>query len=176
MNLKTAKNLWKQAREGLVSAEKALVLIVKAGPSTWEPLGYATFFDAWKSELSESRLATNYMKAQIAYEFFKWGLTDKDIVEMSPANSGLTPDGVKRLREQYGMGVPPEAATTHHKVRPHERANPSPASVVKVDVGPDDYATWKAVAEALGSSLELEAQKALRKHFRTLDRTIKRAT
>jgi hypothetical protein len=163
-----AASLWSAARSGLMTAERAIVEIVKTGPTAWEPLGYASFLDAWKAEMAEVRLATAFLKATVVYEFFRHGMTEQEIVDSSPLGSGVGPESVARLREQYDAGVPASSATT--TVRRHSRVLPSQAQVVKVNVGPHLYTAWRDIAEAVGSDLATEAEKALRAHFRKLDR------
>ena len=143
---KAASELWDSLREALVNAEDSIKKIIAA--KAWEPLGYDTFLDAWADRMQGVRLATNGMAAHVVYQMLSEGASDADIATAVTGVGGVT---VRTLREKKGRGIPPENVNMH-PVRRHERRNPAPPSVLKVELTAEEIGRYKALARVQGSA------------------------
>jgi hypothetical protein len=166
MDKNEAQKMWDDLRGHLVSAERAIPRIIEA--RAWEPLGYASFAAAWAGELQGVKLATDALRAVVLYAMFDGGLTAAEAAEHLPIGSGVSPMGVERLREQYDAGVPCDFAST--RVRSHRRRLPSEAQTIHVKVKPGELQRYKEIADAAGSTLDREAERAISLHFARLAR------
>lgn len=155
-----ARELWDKVREGFASAEEGLKRIIET--KAWEPLGYASFAEAWRHELNHVRLTTDYLKAQVVYAFLDQGLTASDIGDRIPVDR----DAIDSLVRQRDNGVPADFA----RVRTHFRKRPSEAHVAHVPLKPSELTTFRQLCESRGVAFEKEAAKGLRAHFRSFDR------
>lgn len=159
-----AEKLWAELREAFANAEAIIKQIIET--KAWEPLGYPTFAAAWNDRLAGLRLATDCMRAHVAYALFDSGLGVEDVVKATGGQIGDR--AAAALARQKTNGVPPNLATT--RVRAHERVLPAPPSVLHVSLTPDELASFKGIAESRGLDVQAEAVKALRAHFRNLER------
>lgn len=158
-----AETLWAELREAFVSAEATIKRIIEM--KAWEPLGYPTFAAAWTDRMAGLRLATDCMRAHVAYALFDSGLSDGDVVRAT----GIGDRSTAALRHKKDNGVPPDLAST--RVRAHDRSLPSEARILHVELAPGELAAFKDIAESRGRDLQEEAVKALRAHFRRIERT-----
>lgn len=157
-----AEALWASLREAFANAEAIIKQIIET--KAWEPLGYASFAAAWNDRLAGMRLATDCMRAHVAYALFDSGLGVEDVVKAT----GIGDQSAKRLHEQRSNGVPPNQAST--RVRAYVRAKPSEARTLHVELTAGELESFKGIAAARGLDVQAEAVKALRKHFRALER------
>lgn len=161
-----AESLWESLRDAFTSTEKVIVQIIES--RAWEPLGFDTFAQAWTARMKGVRLATEGMRAHVAYAMFASGLSNAEAQEAVGFSIGT--EAIRRLREQSDLGVPPSLATT--RVRSHDRAKPSAPETLHVRLTPGELATFRELAEVRGLDLQAEAAKAVRAHFRSLDRSV----
>ncbi len=157
-----AEALWTSLHEAFTNAEKVIVQIIET--RAWEPLGYKTFADAWNDRLKGMRLPTDTMRAHVVYAMFDSGLDADAIIRAT----GVGDASVAALARQRSSGVPAGLATT--RVRAHDRSNPSSPRFLHVELTPGELDTFKGIAESRGLDVQDEAIKALRKHFRSLER------
>jgi len=161
-----AEALWDSLRDAFANTEKVIVTIIET--RAWEPLGFDTFAQAWMARMSGIRLATEMMRAHVAYALFASGLSDAEAQKAVGFSIGT--EAIRRLREQSEMGVPPSLATT--RVRSHERSKPSAPETLHVRLTPDELSMFRELAEVRGLDVQAEAAKAVRAHFRSLDRSV----
>lgn len=159
-----ANALWDSLHDHLVNAEKVIVQIVEA--KAWEPLGYDTFAEAWSDRMEGVRLATEMARVHVVYALFGEGRTPAQVRDILGSQVGDA--ALEKLHKQHKAGVPADLAST--RVRAHERALPRPAGTIKVRVSPEEYDYYKSLAKALGRDVDDEAEKAVRAHFRRLER------
>ena len=140
-----ARKLWDDLRGHFANAEKSITKIIET--KAWEPLGYASFAEAWADKMQGVPLATDSIRAHVVYAMFECGLTDKAVMEATGIGSQVGPRTIEGLRRQRAAGVPPEMATT--RVRAHLRCSPSAPHIVHVSLGPDEYDEFRALAKRL---------------------------
>ena len=161
---KAAEALWDELRQGFVNVEATLVKIIQT--KAWEPLGYATFTEAWAAKLQGIRLATDECRAHVVYAMLSDGTDDVTIIRQS----GVGDQAVARLRQQKADGVPPGCAS----VRSHTRRLPVQPYKVMVPLTHDELEAAKTACAQLGLDHTEEAAEAVRKHYLTLQRRAKR--
>jgi hypothetical protein len=156
-----AEALWSELRGVFVNAEKAILNIQEN--KAWEPLGFDTFAQAWDAKMRGVKLAVAAKNAVI------YALIEDDLDNSQASQITGTPvPVVQRLREQKSNGIPSNLAST--QVRSHFRAKPSAPVRLSVELPHDELANYKAMCEARGISMKDEALKAVRSHFRRLER------
>lgn len=158
MDKNRAEALFNQLADALNNAERTIIEIIKT--KAWEPLGYATFAEAWDDRLAGIRLATGAMRAHVVYALLEDGLT----AEQASATSGVGIGNVDFFDEQRRDGVPPHLAS-YHRVRSHARSNPSEPRVLRLTFSAEELDRLKSRAKGEGWDLEDEARKAVRAHF-----------
>lgn len=168
-----ASALWTDLRSALVNFDQALTRIIET--RAWEPLGYQTFAQAWADRMRGTRLGTASMAAHVVYALIESGMGREDALLVLGPASGIGPTRFDVLARQYEAGVPADIATIApprggSMVRQHYRDAPSEPSTVHVPLTPSEYAHFKALAEGRGLDLATEGAKALRAHFRRLER------
>lgn len=183
-----AEQAWADLRSALVNFDKAVVRIIET--RAWEPLGYASFGEAWVARMSGTRLATAASAARVVYALIDSGLNRDQVVKALGPSSGVGPAKVDVLTRQKDAGVPAEFATTQVRrseppaepmptmppdrglsvVRTHYRAPRSEPHIVRVELAPDEYEHFKAVAERHGMDLATVAARAVKAEFARLER------
>ena len=168
-----ASALWADLRSALVHFDQTLARIIET--RAWEPLGYQTFAQAWADRMRGTRLGTASMAAHVVYALIESGMGREDALLVLGPASGVGPAKFDTLARQYEAGVPVEIATTSavrgsSLVRQHYRDAPGEPSTVHVPLTPSEYAHFKALADGRGLDLATEGAKALRAHFRSLER------
>lgn len=168
MNKSEAEKLWADLAGGFATIERIIPEIIKG--RAWEPLGYATFAEAWTDRLKGHRLATDYLRAAVVFQMFKEGLSDEEVIR----TSGVADSRVKTLREQHELGIPAEAAST--VVRSHERSLPSPPFVVRIELNHHERVRFQELCGRLGYKLDQVAADALRDRMKSLENATKRVS
>ena len=157
-----AEARWARLHEAFSNFETELVGIIK--DRAWEPLGYATFTEAWNDRMSGFKLS-NALKPHIVYAMLTEGQSDEEIVR---ALGGQVSDqSVGRLRQQKVIGVPAGSAST--RVRSHDRARPSAPATAHVPLTSEELARFKAVADSRGLNFEQANAGALRDFWRRVE-------
>lgn len=154
----TASNLWDELRDGFLYIEKTIIRIIEA--KAWEPLGYATFTEAWADRMDGVRLAGE-VRAHVVYTM----LAEGEAVEAISTKTGIGTGSVKDLRRQKSNGVPPEAATL---VRQHTRGHQRPPYRLIVEFTPDEREQFVESCKRFDLDLHAEATEAVRAHFARL--------
>lgn len=162
--------LWAELRSALTNFDRVLNQIIET--RAWEPLGYSTFAEAWTDRMRGVRLGTAAMAAQVVYAMIDSGLNRQEALVALGPSSGVGPATYDTLARQHDVGVLARDATT--RVRAHRRNAPSEARVVHVELTPTEYLHFRAVADSRGLDLGDEAAKAIRSHFRQLERRLTR--
>ena len=166
MKKSEAEKLWADLAGGFATIERIIPEIIKG--RAWEPLGYATFTEAWADRLKGHRLATDFLRAAVVFQMFKEGLSDEDVIR----TSGVADSRVKMLREQHELGIPPEAAST--MVRAHTRSLPAAPFVVRIELEHHERVRFQELCGKLGYRLDAVAAEALRERMRALENATKR--
>jgi len=164
-----AEALWSELREGFVNQERLIKQII--ADRAWEPIGFTSFVEAWNARMKGIRLATDALKAHVVYALFDSGLEARGVYEALGVGSGVTPEAVRVLGEKKALGIPADFATT--RVRSHERAKPGEARFLRVELRPDELDYFRDLCEARGRDVHEESAKAIRQHFRRMERTLK---
>ncbi|HCG55364.1 MULTISPECIES: hypothetical protein [Brevibacterium] len=155
---KASAALWDELRDGFLNIEKTIIKIIEA--KAWEPLGYATFAEAWADRMDGVRLAGE-VRAHVVYAM----LAEGEAVEAISARTGIGTGSVKDLRRQRSNGVPPEAATL---VRQHTRGHQRPPYRLIVEFSPDEREQFAEACKRFDLDMTTEATEAIRAHFARL--------
>lgn len=145
MTKSQALEMWANLRGHFVNAEKAIAVIIEA--KAWEPLGFASFAEAWADRMQGVPLATDSIRAHVVYAMFEAGLDDAAVLSATGIGSQIGPRSVDALRRQKAAGVPAGMAST--RVRTHLRCKPSAPRFVHVALHPDEYDRFRAMAKGL---------------------------
>lgn len=140
-----ALKMWANLRGHFVNAEKAITEIIAA--KAWEPLGFASFAEAWADRLQGIPLATDSIRAHVVYAMVEAGLDDAAVLAATGIGSQVGPRSVAELRRQKAAGVPAGMAST--RVRSHMRCKPSRPGIVHVPLQPSEYARFRALSAEL---------------------------
>ena len=165
-----AKRLFGRLRGALLNLDSLLSEIVTT--KAWEPLGYASFAEAWAAELGDVKL-TGRMLAAVAYTMFDCGSSAEDV---ATTVTGLGPKKTEALHTAYVRGLPADKAEQFMSkmTSTSGRRIEVPARTVELEPGEtfvaahvrgastrrnsvtlegfsdDEIVTWKATAEAAG--------------------------
>lgn len=142
MNQREAQAVWNRLRGLLLGAEQALEEIVQT--RAWEPLGYPTFAEAWKTELKGVRL-TGVIQHKAVYALFDSGATVEEVQE---AVAGVGPVVAEKIKGCYDKGIDAEDAERIVSVRSYKRAVTSPQSRIMIEnLSEDQIADLRKVAD-----------------------------
>jgi len=153
-----AASLWEELRLGFIQQEQLILKILQR--RAWAALGYETFVEAWQDRMQGIRLATDFAKAQVVYQFYAT-MPVPEIAEIL----NVRPEQVEYLGAQLLAGVPADAASA----RPPRRRDNSGARVT-VRLETQVYQAYDRIAREHNSDLHTECEKALRAHFNRLGR------
>lgn len=170
-----AAKLWAELRQAFARVDQLLPEIIET--KAWEPLGFASFTEAWAAKMDGLTLAPE-LKAFVIYPMFDEGATLDDIQR---AVKGVGPRQAEAYKQQKDNGVPPEFATTVIRerkplpagktiVRQHTRKQRSVASTLHIDVGPRRLKRYQKIAKELGKSVEEIALMAIQDRFDELQK------
>lgn len=163
--------LWEELRSAMTNLDRLVRRVVET--KAWEPLGYSTFSEAWSARMQGTRLGTSSMAAHVVYALIDEGMDrDTALLTLGPS-SGIGPRKFDALARQRDNGVPPHLATT--VVREHFREKPTAPHVIHVELSHDEWLDFRALADANGCDMADEAAKAVRSHFRAMERTVRHA-
>lgn len=107
MNKSQATKLWNTLRDNFLTLDNTLTKIIEA--KAWEPLGYATFTEAWADKMSGVRLA-GAMEATVVYAMLDAGA---DATDVALSVSGVGGVKSKAYAQAYGAGMDPAQAARH---------------------------------------------------------------
>lgn len=173
--------LWENLRSAVTNFVDALRAVIEA--KAWEPLGYSSLAEAWADRMAGTPLSSAAAQALVVYALLDEGLPQEEIVETVGVGSGIGPKRVELLARQKEVGVPPEFATNKESfanpvltaVRSHMRERPGPPRTIRVVLSDDEYQDFHNIADRRGLDVAEEALKAVRSHFRQLERIGRRS-
>lgn len=119
-----AKKLWNRLRSNLLALDQTITEIVEE--RAWEPMGYASFTEAWEKELHGIELKGAQL-ASAVLALYDSGATP---VEVASAVNGVGPEKAKAYEKAHSAGLTPKLAYDHVQAM----------SSSKVDLGPRE--TW----------------------------------
>lgn len=155
-----AEALHREIRDGLLNIEKKIAEFAQGGGHL--ALGYKTFADYWTDRMSEVSLRQTEALHIVACVMYDEGASPEQV---AASVKGLTTKRAEAVREQKNLGVAPDKI----RVREHERkVERAPDHVVHVPLAPGTYRKFKTIAKRIGTTLEAEAEIALRLHFAEL--------
>lgn len=157
---KQAEALHAEIRDGLVNIEKKIAEFAQRRGHL--ALGYRSFAEYWSDRMAAICLRQTEALHIVACVMYDEGASPSEVAE---AVNGITIKRAESVREQKNLGVPPEKI----RVREHDRnALRAPDHVVHVTLPPGTYRKFKSIAKRIGTTLEAEAEIALRLHFAEL--------
>ena len=152
-----ANQLWEQLKNNLLGTQETLEKIITT--RAWEPLGFATFHEAWSERMSGVKLA-GAMEATVVYALFEAGATDVDV---ALSVDGVGPKRARAYAQAHGAGLPVASAGDHvaRMLRPlkpgetvipaHIRRKAERKNSIRMEGFTDDeIQTWKRDAEEKG--------------------------
>ena len=132
-----AEQLWRDLRSGLLDVQKTIATII--AEKAWEPLGYASFTEAWSSRLADITIAPE-LRAHVVYEMFREGSTPDGV---AAAMKGIGRESAEAFQREMENGVPAELATG----RKPPKTEPLPYVTVFVPVPRETHRAWQRVAK-----------------------------
>lgn len=147
--------MWDRLRDQFINATRAIKAIIAT--KAWEPLGYQSFAQAWRKEMSGITLAEE-IRPHIVYQLIEDNVPLAEIADMV---GGIGPTLAESLARQHRNGVPADAAV----VREHVRRKPRPADTLHLKVGTTMFYEYRRVAAELGQNVEEIAIEAVREKF-----------
>lgn len=150
--------MWDNLRHHFTNAADAIKAIIES--RAWEPLGYASFAQAWKSEMSDVKLAGE-IRAHVVYQLLEERVPVADVADMV---GGVGPTLAESFARQKANGVPADCAV----VAEHFRRKPKPADTLHVKVGATMLHEYRRIAALQGDTVEDIAREAIREHFAQL--------
>ena len=157
MNKKQAEQLWASLKGNLLATEDNLKQIIEH--KAWEPLGYATFHEAWADRMGGVQLS-GAMEASVIFAMFDSGATP---TEAALSVKGVGPKRAKAYHQAHEVGMSPADAEAHASqmmrvnmkpgetfVPAHVRGKAKRRNQIIMDGFTDDEITaWKREAEEL---------------------------
>lgn len=158
---KQAIALWASLKQHFVNAEKVVEEIIET--RAWEPLGYASFAEAWHAQVGDITLAVE-IRPHVVYQMLTEGYDYDAIAEKV---KGVGRDRAESLDRQRRNGVPAKDASMS-VVRRHLRKHPTVAGTIHVQVGPMALKRYQKLAEKRGMTVEQIAAEAIADRFAEL--------
>lgn len=158
-----AQALWNGLRAALISLDQNLQKIVET--RAWEPLGYATFTEAWREQMSGVSMS-GVQRVTAVYALMDSGASDN---EVAMAVDGITPFRAERIRDAWAAGAKPHVAERNSRterdavaVSAHSRRAPSGQSSITVTgFSPEDIKEIKRLAHEIGETYQEWARHAI---------------
>lgn len=161
-----AIKLWGQLRTHFVNAQRVMEEIIEL--RAWEPMGYASFSEAWTAQMSDITIATE-IRPHVVYQMITEGRTDADI---ATAIKGIGRDSAAALRRQKGSGVSAKYASARREkptvVKQHLRKLPAPSSALHLELGVVKLRRYQRIAKKHGMSVEDISLQAIETRFKEL--------
>lgn len=154
----TANTMWDILRDHFTNAADAIREIIEA--RAWEPLGYTSFAQAWKSEMLDVTLAGE-IRAHVVYQLLEESVPVADVADMV---GGVGPALAESFARQKANGVPVDCAV----VSEHFRRRPKAAGTIKVQVGATMLHEYRRIAALRNETVEEIAREAIRERFAEL--------
>lgn len=172
ISMKQAQKLWALLRQHFVNFERTLEEIVET--RAWEPMGFASFSEAWHHHMRDVTLAAEF-RPHVVYAMLAEGASVDDV---AAGVKGIRRDRAESLKRQRESGVPANLASMstkwHNKqddetvVSEHVRKKPAQASTVHIDLTAMKYKRYQRIAKKVGASLEDICREAIDEKFKAL--------
>ena len=146
-----AEQLWRDLRTGLLDIQNTIATII--AEKAWEPLGYASFTEAWSARLADITIAPE-LRAHVVFEMFREGSTPEDV---AAAMKGVGRESADAFKREMDNGVPADLASG----RKPPKTEPLPYVTVFVPVPRETHRAWQRVAKRNKVSLAEVALAAL---------------
>lgn len=153
-----ANAMWDSLRDHFTNVADAIKKIIES--RAWEPLGYTSFAQAWKSEMCDVTLAGE-IRAHVVYQLLEERVPVADVADMV---GGVGPALAESFARQKANGVPADCAV----VSEHLRRKPKPADTIHVQVGATMLHEYKRIAALQNETVEEIAREAIRERFAQL--------
>lgn len=153
--------LWQSLRSHFINAGKVIEEIIER--RAWEPMGYASFTEAWHAQMADVTLAVE-VRPHIVYQMLTEGY---DYDQVATAVKGVGRDRAESLDRQRRNGVPACDASMS-VVRRHLRKQRGAAATIHIEVGPIALRRYREIAEKLETSVEAIAAEAIDARFREI--------
>ena len=139
-----AQKLWDNLRSSLLETEKNIRAIINT--RAWEPLGYDSFAEAWRDNLSDIELSTE-LRAVVVFAMFDDGASKSDVAK---SVAGVGPTTVTALSNYHSKGFDAaDAAYLSFRKRPTPAPKNSPKTIA-ITLSAEEHAALKASADAQG--------------------------
>ena len=147
-----AQQLWDNLRGSLLETEKNIRVIIEQ--RAWEPLGYETFAEAWRDNLSDIELSTE-LRAVVVFAMFDDGASKSDVAK---SVAGVGPTTVTALSNYHSKGFDAsDAAYLSFRKRPTPTPKNSPKTIA-ITLSAEEHAALKASADAQGIPVKAAAR------------------
>ena len=147
-----AQQLWDNLRGSLLETEKNIRAIINT--RAWEPLGYETFAEAWRDNLSDIELSTE-LRAVVVFAMFDDGASKSDVAK---SVAGVGPTTVTALADAHRKGF--DAADAAY-LSFRKRRTPTPKNspkTIAITLSAEEHAALKASADAQGIPVKAAAR------------------
>lgn len=156
-----AMELWDRLRTLFLATQDTLEKIIYE--KAWEPLGYASFAEAWQDKMGDITLASE-LRPHVVYQLLADGL---NVNAIAAAVKGVGPAAVAGLQRQRSNGVPAKHASLTVVSR-HLRNKPAPRSTLHLEVGESAYVEYQRIAKKVKMTVEEIALDAIKARFKEL--------
>lgn len=157
----TAAELWVSLRNSFAVTTSTIEKIIET--KAWEPLGYSSFREAWTEEIGLDEPMSQTVVDMVAVRFALEGADDSELLSLK----GIGPKklhGVK-IAASVGLDKPVQRRATQASL-------PGPSRRISVEFTPEERERFTALAEADGSNLTREAEKAIRSWFSRIEKRL----
>lgn len=158
-----AGELWIKLRDSWATTSKTIKEIINT--RAWEPLGYVSFFEAWREEVGLDAELDRSVAMVIAVQFAVEGVGDAQILALP----GVGPRTLPAVRTAAKVGLDKPVIR-----RASTAELPSVARRITVDFEPEERARFAHLAERNGTSLVQESEKAIRAWFDRMEKRLER--
>ena len=158
LDRRQAEAMWGALRDHFANAANSIKEIIAA--RAWEPLGYASFAEAWKHEMYGVTLAME-VRPHIVYQLLEESVPLQDVADMVGGVGSALAESFARQRSN---GVPADCAV----VSEHLRKKAGPPGVIKIRVGATLLYEYKRIAALQGETVEEIVMEAAREKFAAL--------
>lgn len=156
-----AAELWVSLRASFTVTTATIARIVET--KAWEPLGYSSFREAWTEEVGLDEAMSPAVVDMVAVRFALEGAPDEEILSVK----GVGPSKLRAVKVAARVGLDKPVLR-----RATQAALPGPTRRVSVDFRPEERERFVALSEATGSTLQREADKAIRAWFDRIEKRL----
>lgn len=173
ISAKQAEKLWSLLRQHFQNFERTLEEII--AKRAWEPMGYASFAEAWTAQMSDVTLAPEF-RPHVVYQMFADGCSDD---EVAAGVKGVGPSRAAGWRREREHGVSAGAASRNPRpaprapgvdpdktrVRAHDRKKAGAPDTIHLTFSPLRLKRFERIAKRHGLSVTDIASSAVQARF-----------